>query len=126
MQSKCRSVANQSIGALPPSSRLHSLMLMTTSHTPCMGSAVRGDFDCLLTYTAGCLHSGSGISSPYGASNPSSSSHANEIYRAKQFLDKYCDRGGNSGWRGTQCFLRSDIRNCESSLTSLSSGQPCA
>jgi len=87
-------------------------------------SIIRQDLDCLLTYTIGCINSPVSINgpNPYGP-NPASSSHPNEIYKSKQFLDKFCDHKG--GWRTTQCFNKPDLRNCEASLTTLSSGQPC-
>jgi len=85
-------------------------------------STIRSDLDCLLTYTIACITQVN-TPSPHFGHRLSTSTGPHDVYRLKQFLDKYCDYAG--GWRVTSCFNKPELKNCEASLITISSGQAC-
>ncbi|CAG2114139.1 unnamed protein product, partial [Medioppia subpectinata] len=80
-------------------------------------SAIRQNLDCLLLYTPGCINRTSYTSGSYGTVGSSydttRSNFADFVRRAKVTLERYCEQGGGS-WKSASCYLRQDLRDCES------------
>ncbi|CAG2120631.1 unnamed protein product, partial [Medioppia subpectinata] len=72
-----------------------------------------------MMYTAPCManRTSYGSSASYGSVGSSSydstrNNGGDFIRRAKQTLERYCEQGGG-GWKSASCFMRQEVRECE-------------